>query len=72
MKNFSIKVIHTAAESPWSNGTVERLNGVLGKLVLKILDDVNCETDIVFAWEVATRNAYYNNSGFSPNQLVLG
>ena len=72
MKNFSIKVIHTAAESPWSNGTAERLNGVLGKLVLKILDDVNCETDIVFAWEVATQNAYYNNSGFSPNQLVLG
>ena len=69
---FSIKVIHTAAESPWSNGTVERLNGVLGKLVLKILDDVNCDTDIALAWAVAARNAYYNNSGFSPNQLVFG
>ena len=69
---FSIKTIHTAAESPWSNGTVERLNGVLGKLVLKILDDVNCDTDIALSWAVAARNAYYNNSGFSPNQLVFG
>ena len=69
---FSIKVIHTAAESPWSNGIVERLNGVLGKLVLKILDDVNCDTDIALAWAVAARNAYYNNSGYSPNQLVFG
>ena len=69
---FSIKVIHTAAESPWSNGIVERLNGVLGKLVLKIIDDVNCDTDIALAWAVAARNAYYNNSGYSPNQLVFG
>ena len=69
---FSIKLIHTAAESPWSNGTVERLNGVLGKLVLKILDDIKCDTDIALAWAVAARNAYYNNSGYSPNQLVFG
>ena len=46
MKQFSIKVIHTAAESTWSNGRVERLNGVLGKLVLKTLDDVIYKTDI--------------------------
>ena len=46
MKHFSIKVIHKAAESPWSNGRVERLNGVLGKLVLKILDDGIYKTDI--------------------------
>ena len=71
-EGLSIKVIHMAAESPWSNGTVERLNGVLGKLVLEILDDVNCDTDIALAWAVAARNAYYNNSGFSPNQLVFG
>ena len=35
---FSIQLIYTAAESPWSNGVVERLNGLLGKLVLKISD----------------------------------
>ena len=40
---FNIKVKTTAAESPWSNGIVERLNGVLGKLVNKVLDDTNCD-----------------------------
>ena len=28
---FSIQLIYTAAESPWSNGVVERLNGVHGE-----------------------------------------
>ena len=71
-ESFSIKLITTAAESPWSNGVCERLNGVLGKLVLKILDDVKCEVQVALAWAVYARNSYYNNSGFSPNQLVFG
>ena len=69
---FSIKLIYTAAESPWSNGVVERLNGVLGKLVLKILDDVKCDIEIALAWAVSARNSYYNNAGYTPNQLVFG
>ena len=69
---FSIKLINTAAESPWSNGVVERLNGILGKLVVKVLDDVKCDTEVALAWAVAARNAYYNHSGYSPNQLVFG
>ena len=71
-ESFSIKLITTAAESPWSNGVCERLNGVLGKLVLKILDDVKCAVQIALAWAVYARNSYYNNSGFTPNQLVFG
>ena len=51
-ESFSIKLITTAAESPWSNGVCERLNGVLGKLVLKILDDVKCEVHVALAWAV--------------------
>ena len=69
---FSIKLLTTAAESPWSNGTCERLNGVLGKLVLKILDDTNCDVPTALAWAVSARNSYYNFGGFSPNQLVFG
>ena len=69
---FSIKMMTTAAESPWSNGTCERLNGVLGKLVLKILDDVKCDVATALAWAVSARNSYYNYGGFSPNQLVFG
>ena len=69
---FSIKLIYTAAESPWSNGVVERLNGVLGKLVLKIIDDVKCDSEIALAWALSARNSYYNNAGYTPNQLVFG
>ena len=69
---FSIKMMTTAAESPWSNGTCERLNGILGRLVLKILDDVKCDVATALAWAVSARNSYYNFGGFSPNQLVFG
>ena len=69
---FNITIKTTAAESPWSNGICERLNGVLGTLVNKILDDVNCNIQMALAWAVSARNAYDNNSGYSPNQLVFG
>ena len=36
---FNIKMMTTAAESPWSNGVCERLNAVLGGMVQKILAD---------------------------------
>lgn len=69
---FNVKVMTTAAESPWSNGVVERLNGVIGNLVSKIIDDTKCDVDIALAWAVSARNALTNKSGFSPNQLVFG
>ncbi|CAL4059344.1 unnamed protein product [Meganyctiphanes norvegica] len=69
---FNIKIMTTAAESPWSNGICERLNGVLGTLVNKIIFDVKCDIRMALAWAVSARNAYDNNSGFSPNQLVFG
>ena len=70
-ENFNIDVMCTAAESPWSNGTCERLNAVLKANVLKIREDTNCNLDTALAWAVAARNAIHNNSGFSPNQLVF-
>ncbi|CAL4151221.1 unnamed protein product [Meganyctiphanes norvegica] len=69
---FNIKIMTTAAESPWSNGICERLNGVLGILVNKIIFDGKCDIRMALAWAVSARNAYDNNSGFSPNQLVFG
>ena len=69
---FNIKLLTTAAESPWSNGIVERLNQVLADMVRKIMDDVGCDVQIALAWAVAARNVLSNRSGFSPNQLVFG
>ena len=69
---FGVKILATAAESPWSNGTCERLNAVIGDTVLKVLEDMKCDIDIALAWAVSAHNALANNSGFSPNQLVFG
>ena len=61
---FNITIKTTAAESPWSNGAVERLNGVLGNLVSKILDDTKCDVQTALAWVIATRNTFHNKSVF--------
>ena len=69
---FGIKILTTAAESPWSNGICERLNGVLSNLVNKILHESHCDLEIALSWAVSARNSLDNNSGYSPNQLVFG
>ena len=70
-ETFNIKLMATAAESPWSNGVVEKLNGVLARSVKKIVDDVGCDIRTVLAWAVSARNSLDNYAGFSPNQLVF-
>ena len=70
-ETFNFKVYTTAAESPWSNGIVERLNGILGQSVSKIREEVGCGIQTALAWAVAARNALDNNGGHSPNTLVL-
>ena len=72
-EKFNIKIMTTAAESPWSNGVCERLNAVLGGMVNKILCDYpGTDLEIALAWAVSARNALSTFSGFSPNQLLFG
>ena len=71
-ETFNIKILNTAAESPWSNGTCERLNAVLGSTVNKIIDETGCKVSIALSWAVSARNALTTYSGYSPNQLVFG
>ena len=71
-ESFNVRIMATAAESPWSNGVCERLNGVLGGMVSKIQADSGCDVQVALAWAVSARNALANFSGFSPNQLVFG
>ena len=70
--SYGIKLVCTAAESPWSNGVCERLNCVLDLSVRRIMEDTNCSVKVALAWAVAARNALQNCHGFSPNQLVFG
>ena len=71
-ETFNIRVMTTAAESPWSNGIVEKMNGVLANSVARIVDDTKCDVSTALAWAVSARNSLYNYAGFSPYQLVFG
>ena len=73
-ENFNINIITTAAYSPWSNGTVERHNGILCLMIAKL-----CETypdfkdlDYMIAMACAAKNSLSNKNGFTPNQIVFG
>ena len=69
---FNIQPLSTPAESPWSNGVVERHNATLGEMVLKLREDTKCSIEIAVAWAVSAKNALTNVHGFCPAQLVLG
>lgn len=69
---YNIKIMTTAAESPWSNGVCERQNAVIGQIIQKVTEDCQCDVEVALAWTISARNALTNFAGFSPNQLVFG
>ena len=71
-EKLNIETATTAAESPFSNGMVERHNLILAEAMHKTIDDVHCEPKIALAWAVCAKNSLQNYNGFSPNQLVFG
>ena len=68
----NIKILSTAAESPWSNGMVEKHNGVLGRMVEKLLSEDSLDGELAVHWSVAAKNSLATVYGFSPNTLVFG
>ena len=63
----------TAAESAWSNGLVERHNGVLANIINKITDEnPDIPFELAVHWGVAAKNSLANVYGFSPNVIVFG
>lgn len=71
-QNLNINFQTTAAESPWSNGLVERHNAIIGEAVAKIVEDVHCSVDVAVCWAVHAKNSLQNIHGFSSYQLVFG
>ena len=69
---LNIRVLTTAAESPWSNGLVERHNGTLCEILHKVLAENKTSFETALAWAVHAKNSLMNVNGFSPSQLVLG
>lgn len=69
---LGINVQTTAAESPWSNGIVERHNQTLAKMMDKVIEDTKCSYEMALSWALSAKNSLQNIAGFSPYQLVLG
>ena len=67
-ENLNIKIKTTAAESPWSNGLVERHNGIIGENVTKIMNEVKCDLSVALSLVVSAKNSLQNVHG--PNQLA--
>ena len=69
---LGITIQTTAAESPWSNGIVERNNQTLANMMNKIINDTQCSLDLALCWVLNAKNSLQNTAGFSQFQLVLG
>ena len=71
-QNFNINFQTTAAEAPWSNGLVEKHNGIMGEAVAKIMEDTHCSVEVALCWAIHAKNSLQNIHGFSSYQLVFG
>ena len=71
-EKFNIDIRTTPAESPWSNGMVERHNAVIAGMLDKVLEDTSCNFDIALAWCINAKNSMINVHGFTPYQLAFG
>ena len=69
--NNTVKV--TAAESPFSNGLVERHNFIIADMMDKVLEESqHLDMDLTLAWCLNAKNSLAKVHGFSPFQLVFG
>ena len=71
-ESFNIRVMSTAAESPWSNGLVERHNATLAEMLQKIVEEQKTTLEVALAWAIQAKNSMANVHGFSPAQLAIG
>ena len=72
-QNLNIKIMATAAESPFQNGLVERNHSITDNIVEKMIMD-NPKLSIKKALRAANfaKNSLINVHGYSPIQLVTG
>ena len=71
-EKFNVNIKTTPAESPWSNGMVERHNAIIAGMLDKVLADTSCNFDIALAWCINAKNSMINVHGFTPYQLAFG
>ena len=62
-KQLKINIITTTAESQWSNGTVEKQNGVIGNMMEKEMSDIACTLEVALVWCISAKNSLLNSYG---------
>ena len=70
-QSMNITVEVTAAESPFSNGLVERHSFIIADLMDKVLEESHLNMDLTLAWCLNAKNSLASVHGFSPFQLVF-
>src|SRR6201990_1293693 len=70
-ERFSIRQLVTAAESPWSNGSCEKMVGLLKDSMRKMKEE-GCNNQNCLLWSVGAKNWLMIRGGYTPNQLVFG
>ena len=71
-ERFDVELQHSAAESPFSNGLVERHHRVLAESMVKTKEESGCSWESALAWALSAKNSLQMNGGFSPFQLMMG
>ena len=73
MSVLNVRVITTAAESPFQNGLCERVHAITDMMLLKF-EEENGITDsqTLFCWANMARNSLQMWNGYSSHQLVFG
>ena len=71
-EQFNIEIQKSAAESPFSNGMVERHHKVLTEMLLKTKEETKCSWEVALAWALNAKNSVQMTGGFSAYQLTMG
>ena len=71
-EQFNIEIQNSAAESPFSNGMVERHHRVLTEMLVKTKEDCKCSWQIALSWALNAKNSMQMFGGFSAYQLLMG
>ena len=59
-EKLNVSTHTTAAESPWSNGTIERHNEILYESMMEPMKDTNCDPEVALAWDVNAKHSLQN------------
>ena len=62
----------TAGYAAFSNGLIERHNGLIKTMLKKIKADLKVDTELGLCWAINAKNSLANVSGYSPYQLMYG